>query len=98
MAAGLIYAGIKWRPATANLLLLFLAIQTALNSVVCIMYLVQIYFGFATTSAAFSDATNMQDMTHIPAFLWATFWFLSSIAMLAFTLWHTYGKKLFSKQ
>ena len=97
MAAGLIYAGVKWKPTTANLLLLFLAIQTALNSVVCILYLVQIYFGFSPTNAAFSDATAMADMTHVPAFLWSFFWFLSSVAMVAFTLWHTYGKQVFGK-
>jgi Peptidase M50B-like len=98
MAAGLIYAGVKWKATTANLLLLFLAIQTALNSVVCIMYLVQIYFGFASTNAAFSDATRMTEITGIPAFVWSAFWFLSSLAMVAFTLWHTYGKEIFGKQ
>jgi hypothetical protein len=98
MAAGLIYAGVKWKPTSANLLLLFLAIQTALNSVVCILYLVQIYFGFASTSAAFSDATAMTRITGIPAFFWSAFWFLSSLAMVVFTLWHTYGKQIFGKQ
>jgi Peptidase M50B-like len=98
MAAGLIYAGVKWKPTTANLLLLFLAIQTALNSVVCILYLVQIYFGFASTAAAYSDASAMAQMTAIPAFVWSAFWFLTSVAMVAFTLWHTYGKEIFGKQ
>ncbi len=98
MAAGLIYAGVKWKPTTANLLLLFLAVQTALNSVVCILALVQIYFGFATTNAAFSDATSMETITHVPAFVWSALWFLISLAMVIFTLWHTYGKQIFGKQ
>ncbi len=98
MSAFLIWAGVKWNSASANLLLLFLAIQTALNSVVCIYYLIQIYFGFAPAGGSWSDATNMAQMTGIPAFFWSIFWFLCSVALVAFTLWHTYGKRLFAKQ
>lgn len=95
LSAGLIWAALKLKPATANLLLLFLAIQTALNSVTCILALVQYYFGFQSIGGAFTDASNMSDMTHIPALIWSLFWFLSSLAMLGLTLWHTYGKRIF---
>jgi hypothetical protein len=100
MSVFLIWAGLKWKPSAANLLLLFLAVQTALNSVVCIYYLVQIYFGFVPSSAAWSDATSMSQMTGglIPPFVWSLLWFVMSISLLSVTLWHTYGKRIFRPQ
>ena len=95
MSAFLIFCGVKLKPHTANLLLVFLGIQTAMNSFVGISYLVQLYMGMTPSTAAWSDATNMETMTHIPAVVWSIFWFLSSIVMLTFTIWHTYGKRLF---
>ena len=96
MSAFLMYSGIKLKPHTANLLLLFLGIQTALNSFTGILYLVQLGLGLSPSSAAWSDASNMASMPpYIPAVVWSLFWFLSSVALLTFTIWHTYGKKIF---
>ena len=79
----------------ANLAVLFLAVQTALNSLGGIFILVQVYCGIMQANT-WSDATVMERMTHIPSFLWSLMWFVMSCAMLGFTLWHTYGKRLFS--
>ncbi|MDR3615641.1 MAG: M50 family metallopeptidase [Candidatus Obscuribacterales bacterium] len=96
MSAFLIFAGIKLKPHTANLLLLFLAIQTALNSFTGILYLVQLGLGLSPSGGAWSDASNMASMPpYIPAVVWSLFWFLSSVALLTFTIWHTYGKRIF---
>jgi|SRR6516162_3690694 hypothetical protein len=94
MGAALVWSGIKLKPTVANLLLLFLAVQTALNSITCIGDLIALSFGL-TNMHAFSDASNMADMTGIPAFVWSMFWGASSVIMLGFTLKETYGKRLF---
>lgn len=97
LAGGLLFAGIKWQPRTANLLLLFLAVQTALNSVVSIIYLAQVSLGM-TPFSSFSDATSMEQMTHIPAGAWSVMWVLISVGMLAATLWLTYGRQLIGRR
>ncbi|PWT96560.1 MAG: hypothetical protein C5B53_09490 [Candidatus Melainabacteria bacterium] len=97
MGAFLVWSGLKLKPALANLLLLFLAVQTALNSVTCIGDLITLSFGL-TGMHAFSDASNMADMTGIPAFIWSIFWGVSSLVMLGFTLKETYGKRLFGQK
>ena len=97
ICAGLIYMAKKLDSKSANLAVLFLAVQTALNSISCVFLLVQVYMGFLP-AGGWSDASVMQQMTHIPEFVWAFLWFTISCAMLGFTLWHTYGKRLFSKK
>jgi hypothetical protein len=97
LAGGLLFAAVKLDHKAANLTLLFLAIQTALNSLSGIFLLVQIYCGLLPVGT-WSDASTMENMTHIPSFVWSLLWFISSIAMLGFTLWHTYGKRLFSNK
>ena len=97
MSAALIWSGVKLKPALANILLLFLAVQTALNSVSCIGDLLTLSLGLAPIQT-FSDATLMADMTLIPAFLWSIFWGAASVVMLGFTLKETYGRQLFAKQ
>lgn len=92
----LVWAGVKWRSHYANLLLLFLAVQTALNSVTSIVYLAQVSLGL-TPFASFSDATSMQDMTGLPAGFWSIIWVLMSVAMLGATLYYTYGRNLIKK-
>lgn len=91
MAAALAAAG-KWLPAPmAALLVMFLAVQTALNALYDILVLAQISIGMHGASA-FTDATNMARDTGIPAFLWSLGWGLSSIVMLALTIKFAYGK------
>lgn len=96
MAAFLVWAGTKWRSHYANLLLLFLAVQTALNSVTSIAYLAQVSLGLSPFGS-FSDATSMQDMTGLPAGFWSIIWVLMSVAMLGATLYFTYGRNLIKK-
>jgi len=93
MSAALIWSSLKLKPAHANLLVLFLAVQTALNSVTLIGDLISISLGWVSFGG-FSDATNMQQLTGIPAALWSIIWGALSLAMVAFTLWGTYGKRL----
>jgi len=93
MSAILIYAGMKWSASAANTLLLFLAIQTALNSVSSIFILVKIALGLVPFSS-FSDATGMYELTGIPAGVWSFFWVIASIAMVYFTMRFTYGRGL----
>ncbi len=83
----LIWAGVKWKAGSANVLVLFLAVQTALNSVTSLLYLTQASFG----EGAWSDATNMQGMTGIPPVVWASTWALISVALVGFTTWKTFG-------
>jgi hypothetical protein len=97
ISVGLIWMAKKLDAKSANLAVLFLAVQTALNSVSCIFMLVQVYLGFIP-AGGWSDATVMENMTHIPSFVWSFLWFLISCLMLGFTLWHTYGKRLFPKK
>lgn len=96
MAAFLVWAGYKWRAHYANLLLLFLAVQTALNSVTSIVYLAQVSLGM-TPFGSFSDATSMQTMTGLPAGFWSIMWVLTSVAMLCATLYFTYGRNLIKR-
>ncbi len=88
----LIWAGMKAKPGTAHLLVLFLAAQTALNSITSIGDLLSLSLGMSNITA-FSDATNMASMTGIPAWFWSIFWAICSIAMFAVTLNITYGKR-----
>jgi len=89
MSAFLIWAGLKWSQGAANMLVLFLAVQTALNSVTSLMDLAQ--FSMYGSAGSWSDATTMQHMTGVPAAAWAIFWALCSVALVGLTMWRTYG-------
>ncbi len=87
MSGFLVWAGIKWKPSSANVLVLFLAVQTALNSVTSLLYLVSA----ESMPGGWSDATNMARMTGIPAIAWAFLWATISVVLVGFTVWRTYG-------
>ncbi len=89
----LIWGSIKLPPGAANLLILFLAVQTALNSLTLIGDLITISLGWVEYGG-FSDATNMASLTMIPAPVWSIFWGALSLGMVAFTFSGTYGKRL----
>jgi hypothetical protein len=96
MSVFLILTGMKLKSYQANLLLLFLATQTALNSFTGVFYLVQLYMGMVPSHGAWSDASNMSRMfPFLPATFWSLFWCFCSVVMLTFSIWHTYGKRLF---
>jgi hypothetical protein len=96
LAAMFYFAGKKLNDATANLLVLFLSVQCTLNSLSLIWILLPHSLGM--TGRGFTDATSMQDITGIPAFVWALSWMLTSILAFLFTLRFTYGAFLFKKQ
>ncbi len=87
-----IWCAKKLKASQANLLVLFLAIQTAMNSLVSIQTVVMASFNLGS-KYVWSDATNLQNMTGIPAVIWSIFWVILSLAMLGGTIWWTYGGK-----
>ncbi|MDR3615512.1 MAG: M50 family metallopeptidase [Candidatus Obscuribacterales bacterium] len=96
MSVFLVLSGMKLKSYQANLLLLFLATQTALNSFTGVFYLVQLYLHMVPSHGAWSDASNMSKMfPFLPATFWSLFWCFCSVIMLTFSIWHTYGKRLF---
>ncbi|HEY1012556.1 MAG TPA: M50 family metallopeptidase [Herpetosiphonaceae bacterium] len=71
MTAALVWAGLKLQERWANLLLLFLAVQTGLNaldSLFGLMKLSTFHRGQVT------DAANMQQATGVPSVVWALLW------------------------
>jgi hypothetical protein len=88
MAAVLIYAGLKLKDSKANLLVLFLAIYTAMDSMRAIsIVLTAAMMG----SPIWSDATVMEQSFMLPAVFWSFLWATLSAVMLGTTVWFTYG-------
>lgn len=92
LAAATIWAGLKLKDTTANLVLLFLAIQTAADSIKSIIYVIQ---ATMMGSGVVSDAVAMQQYFFLPAIFWSVSWVLISVFMLAVTIWFTYGAGFF---
>jgi|AGTN01.1.fsa_nt_gi hypothetical protein len=92
LAAAIIWAGLKLKDTTANLILLFLAIQTAGDSIKSIFYVIQ---STMMGSGVVSDAVIMQQFFFLPAIFWSISWVLISVFMLAVTIWFTYGAGVF---
>lgn len=92
LAAAIILAGLKLKDKTANLILLFLAIQTAADSIKSIIYVIQ---ATMMGSGVVSDAVTMQQLFFLPAIFWSVSWVLISLFMLAITIWFTYGAGVF---
>ncbi len=82
----------KLKATQANLLLLFIAIQTAMNSLTSIQTVVMASFNLGSDHV-WSDATNLQNITGIPAVIWSLSWVILSLTMLGCTIWWTYGGK-----
>ncbi len=99
MSAVTIYLGIKLKDSKANLVVLFLAIYTAMDSLRSISVVLSAsIFG----STAWSDATVMEHMFILPSIFWSFLWATLSVVLLGTTVWFTYGvgtikKKLPSK-
>ncbi|HEY9712913.1 MAG TPA: M50 family metallopeptidase [Chroococcales cyanobacterium] len=92
IGAFLIWVGVKWRPASANILLLFLAVQTALNSLTSLVQLLQVSLGLIPF-ASFSDASSMAELTGVPQQIWSLGWSVISVVMLFFAFRASYGRK-----
>ncbi|MBS2009586.1 MAG: M50 family metallopeptidase [Cyanobacteria bacterium SZAS TMP-1] len=95
MGVTLIIMSLKLKPVWANLVLLFLAVQTALSSITLVWFLLPHSLGLA--GKGFSDATVMQQYFLIPAPFWAVSWILMSIGMLLLTIRFTYGRAVISR-
>jgi hypothetical protein len=95
MSVALTFAGVKLKPGLAHLVVLFLAVQTALNSLTAFGDLLSASLG-VDGYTGFSDASNMAMITGIPAVIWSVFWAGTSILMVGFTLWSIYGKHIFA--
>jgi len=93
LSAALIWTGAKLKGSLSHWFLLFLAIQTALNSITSLQTLLLVTWT-GGTAQPWSDATNMQAMTLIPAPVWSFLWALISLVMVAMTLWFTYGRRI----
>jgi hypothetical protein len=84
IGGGIVFVALKLNFYWANLLLLFLGVQTALNAVNDDGILIMQAFGmFGNT---WSDASNMQNMTGIPAAVWALAWTGFAVVLLFITL------------
>lgn len=87
IAGAFVFAGSKLQDKWAHLLLLFIAVQSCLSSLGGVWLVLLQSFGMFP--GTWSDATNMQRMTGIPAFIWGSGWALFSIGSVAATLWAT---------
>jgi len=90
MAGAAIYAGLKLKDSNANIVVMFLAVYTAMDSLRAISIIIT---ATLLGSAVTSDATHMEQLFILPAFFWAILWATLSAVMLATTVWFTYGVK-----
>ena len=96
LAAGLIWAALKLPVGLANFLLLFLAVETGLNALSDVILLAEQSMGLSP--GAWSDATNMAQLTGIPAFIWAILWAITAGVMLGWTLMWTFRSEAHGKR
>lgn len=82
LAAGLIFAAIVFPPRVAQFVLSFLAVQSCLNALFDLKTLLLI----SAVTNSHSDAVNMQNVTGIPAVIWAIFWIGLSLITLFIAL------------
>src|SRR5215471_2557440 len=78
----LIWVAIGWSARWAHFFLSFLAVQCCLNS----LYDLNTLFWISASTKLHSDAVNMQEVTMIPAIVWASAWIILSILALALAL------------
>lgn len=84
----LFFTGFRLSDKFAHVLLLFIAVQSCLSSLTgAWTILLQSTGAFPGT---WSDATNMQSLTGIPALFWGLSWSLFSVGMMSFVLWTTF--------
>lgn len=88
IAGAFVLSGAKLSDKLAHPLLLFIAVQSALASVSGVWVLLLQSLGMYGN--AWSDATNMQQLTRIPAFLWGMLWTAISVGSLTGTMWWSY--------
>ncbi len=82
LTLGLIFLAIVTGPRIAHFLVSFLAVQCCLNAFLDLRTL----FLISTTTTMHSDAATMQQMTLIPASVWAVSWMVISVVALGAAL------------
>jgi hypothetical protein len=84
MSAGLIYVSMKSSHYWANVLLLFLGVQTGLNALTDDATLISLGLAPPGTPTPWSDASNMQQLTGglVPAPIWAGLWTAIALFLL----------------
>jgi hypothetical protein len=78
----LMWVAIGWSARWAHFFLSFLAVQCCLNA----LYDLKTLFLISATSNIHSDAVNMQEVTMIPAIVWASAWIILSLLALVIAL------------
>lgn len=85
-----IMAGLKLDEKKANLVLLFLAVHTAMDS----LRSIALVMGASVfPSGVYSDATVMQRDYLLPAVFWSLSWAFFSLALMALTIWFCFFRK-----
>lgn len=92
LAAVLTTCGIKLSARAAQVMLIFLAVQTALNGLSDVIGLMLMTVG--ANAPTMSDAVALQRITGLPALLWVGFWAVLSVILLALTFKFTFGRQL----
>jgi hypothetical protein len=82
LAIGLISIVIATSARVAHFFLSFLAVQCCLNA----LFDLRTLFLISATTSMRSDALTMQELTMVPAIVWATLWLALSIIALIFAL------------
>ncbi len=88
ISALLVWIGMKFSDKWAHAILLFIAVQSCLSSLQGVWVLFLQSLGFFP--GTWSDATNMQRLTGIPAAFWGIGWSLFSIFMLGLMLYWSF--------
>jgi len=78
----LMWVAIGWSARWAHFFLSFLAVQCCLNA----LYDLKTLFLISATTNIHSDAVNMQNLTMIPAIVWASAWTIISLLALVIAL------------
>lgn len=89
IGGAVVFLALKSNFYYANLLLLFLGVQTALNALNDDGTLIMQALGFYGPGT-WSDASNMASMTWIPAPVWALLWTVFAVGLLYVTLASSY--------
>lgn len=82
IAALFLLAATKLSAGLANTLLLFIALQTAMDSITAVL----LVLNGSLMGGATSDAQNLQAVTGIPSIFWALLWSVFSVLMVGWTL------------
>lgn len=88
LSAAFFMVGYRLPEKFAHVLLLFIAVQACLSSLEGVYALLLQSMGLFPNT--WSDATNMQRLTGIPALVWGLSWALFSIGMLGWVMWMTF--------